>query len=117
MLYTKDRDSYENCLKENDVIPALDERTRIRKELVKKKHAKLILRTDQPTGYWLLALLLAILALLVANLALLEEILTLLAVKYNPKKSNVSGIIKCCCCSCQYFHRLSGTLYLFKNKK
>lgn len=55
MFYTKDRDSYENCLRENDVIPTLDERTRIRKELAKTKHAKLILRTDQPTGYWLLA--------------------------------------------------------------
>ena len=52
MFYTKDRDSYENCLRENDVIPTLEERTRIRKALAKTKYSKLILRTDQPTGYW-----------------------------------------------------------------
>lgn len=53
MFYTKDRDSYENCLRENDVIPTLEERKRIKEELSKVKHRKLILRTDQPTGYWL----------------------------------------------------------------
>lgn len=54
MFYTKDRDSFDNCLRENDVIPTLAERVRIRNELSKTKHSKLILRTDQPTGYWLL---------------------------------------------------------------
>ena len=54
MFYTKDRDSYENCLRENDVIPTLEERQRIKEELKKKKHRKLILKTDQPTDYWLL---------------------------------------------------------------
>lgn len=53
IFYTKDRDSFENCLRENDVIPTLEERQRIKEELKKKKHRKLILRTDQPTGYWL----------------------------------------------------------------
>ena len=53
MFYTKDRDSFENCLRENDVIPTLEERQRIKDELSKVKHRKLILRTDQPTGYWL----------------------------------------------------------------
>ena len=53
MFYTKDRDSFENCLRENDVIPTLEERQRIKEELKKKKHRKLILKTDQPTGYWL----------------------------------------------------------------
>ena len=52
MLYTKDRDSFENCLRENDVIPTLEERQRIKEELKKKKHCKLILKTDQPTDYW-----------------------------------------------------------------
>ena len=39
-------------LRENDVIPT-EERQRIKKELAKVKHCKLILKTDQPTGYWL----------------------------------------------------------------
>lgn len=52
MFYTKDRDSFENCLRENDVIPTLEERQRIKEELKKKKHRKLILKTDQPTDYW-----------------------------------------------------------------
>jgi len=54
MFFTKDRDSFENCLRENDVIPTLEERQRIKEELKKKKHSKLILKTDQPTGYWVL---------------------------------------------------------------
>ncbi|CAG2207971.1 unnamed protein product [Mytilus edulis] len=54
MFYTKDRDSFDNCLRENDVIPTLEERQRIKEELKKKKHRKLILKTDQPTDYWLL---------------------------------------------------------------
>jgi len=53
MFYTKDRDSFDNCLRENDVIPTLEERQRIKEELKKKKHRKLILRTDQPAGYWI----------------------------------------------------------------
>ncbi|CAC5394945.1 unnamed protein product [Mytilus coruscus] len=51
MFYTKDRDSFDNCLRENDVIPTLEERQRIKEELKKKKHRKLILKTDQPTDY------------------------------------------------------------------
>ena len=54
MFYTKDRDSFENCLRENDVIPTLEERQRIKEELRKKKHRKLILITDQPADYFLL---------------------------------------------------------------
>ena len=53
IFYTKDRDSFDNCLRENDVIPTLEERQRIKEELKKKKHRKLILKTDQPTGYWI----------------------------------------------------------------
>ena len=53
MFYTKDRDSFDNCLRENDVIPTLEERQRIKEELKKTKHRKLILKTDQPTNYWL----------------------------------------------------------------
>ena len=54
IFYTKDRDSFESCLRENDVIPTLEERQRMQEELKKKKHRKLILKTDQPTDYWLL---------------------------------------------------------------
>ncbi|CAC5404701.1 unnamed protein product [Mytilus coruscus] len=54
MFYTKDRDSFDNCLRENDVIPTLEERQRIKEELKKMKHRKLILKTDQPTDFWLL---------------------------------------------------------------
>ena len=53
MFYTKDRDSFESCLRENDVIPTLEERQRIKEKLAKVKHRKLILKTDQPTNYWL----------------------------------------------------------------
>ena len=53
MFYTKDRDSFDNCLRENDVVPTLEERLRLKEELKKKKHRKLILKTDQPTDYWL----------------------------------------------------------------
>ena len=52
MFYTKDRDSFEYCLNENDVIPKLLERQRIKK--AKVKHRKLILKTDQPTDYWII---------------------------------------------------------------
>ena len=54
MFYTKDRDSFEHCLRENDVIPTFEERQKIKEELSKVKHRKLILKTDQPTGYWLI---------------------------------------------------------------
>ncbi|CAC5409062.1 unnamed protein product [Mytilus coruscus] len=54
MFYTKDRDSFDNCLRENDVIPTLEEMQRIKEELKKKKHRKLILKTDQPTDFSLL---------------------------------------------------------------
>ena len=53
MFYTKDRDSFEYCLRENDVVP-LEEKQKIKEELSKVKHRKLILKTDQPTGQWLM---------------------------------------------------------------
>ena len=37
MFYMKDRDSFDNCLRENDVIPTLEERQRIKEELKKKE--------------------------------------------------------------------------------
>ena len=53
MFYTRDRDSFEYCLRKNDVVP-LEEKQKIKEELSKVKHRKLILKTDQPTGYWLI---------------------------------------------------------------
>ena len=43
IFYTKNRDSFDNCLIENDVIPTLEDR---QKELAKVKHRKLIMKTD-----------------------------------------------------------------------
>ncbi|CAC5403289.1 unnamed protein product [Mytilus coruscus] len=42
MFYTKDRDSFDNCLRENDVIPTLEERQRIKEELKKRNIKNLI---------------------------------------------------------------------------
>ena len=53
MFYTKDRDIFDNCLRENDVIPTLEERQRIKKELSKVKHRKLLMKTDHLTDYWI----------------------------------------------------------------
>ena len=51
LFYCKDRDSYENCLKENDVITDKTTRSKINDILKTKKYSKLILKTDQPTSY------------------------------------------------------------------
>lgn len=50
LFHCKDRDSFEDCLRENDVIPAT-EKAAVRKKLAKTKHAKLILNTAQPSSY------------------------------------------------------------------
>ena len=49
VFYCKDRDSFEEALRENDV-----ERREMRDLLSKYKHSKLILITEQPTSYHLL---------------------------------------------------------------
>ena len=51
LFYCKDRDSFEEALRENDVIPSLEERKKMRDLLAKNKHSKLILITEQPTSY------------------------------------------------------------------
>ena len=51
LFYCKDRDSFEECLRENDVIPTSEERAAARQLLSASKHAKILLKTDQPTGY------------------------------------------------------------------
>ena len=47
----KDRDSFEDCLRENDVIPSREQRALVRKQLAETKHAKLLLKTDQPVYF------------------------------------------------------------------
>ena len=55
VFHCKDRDSFEDCLREeNDVVPTREERTALRKLLSEAKHTKLILSTDQPVADQLL---------------------------------------------------------------
>ena len=54
LFFTKDRDSFEDCLRENDVIPDKSERDRLKKCLQDRPYSKLILKCYQPTGYYLL---------------------------------------------------------------
>ena len=54
LFFTKDRDSFEDCLRENDVGPDKGERDRLKKCLQDKLYSKLILKCFQPTGYYLL---------------------------------------------------------------
>ncbi|MEW8525344.1 MAG: ATPase/DNA packaging protein [Candidatus Thiodiazotropha endolucinida] len=51
LFHCKDRDSFEDCLRENDVIPTREERALVRQRLAETKHAKLLLKTDQPVAY------------------------------------------------------------------
>ena len=51
LFHCKDRDIFEECLRENDVIPTREERAAVRECLAKTKHTKLLLKTDQPTDY------------------------------------------------------------------
>ena len=50
-FHCKDRDSFEDCLRENDVIPTGEQRALVRQQLAERKHAKLPLKTDQPAAY------------------------------------------------------------------
>ena len=50
LFHCKDRDSFEDCLRENDVVPQ-EERVNIRKQLASKKHSLLVLNTNQPAMY------------------------------------------------------------------
>ena len=51
LFHCKDRDSFEECLRENDVIPDREERHAVRRLLAEKRHSKLLLKTDQPAAY------------------------------------------------------------------
>ena len=54
MFHCKDRDSFEDALRENDVIPSHEERTAVRQLLAETRHGKLLLKTDQPAEYHVL---------------------------------------------------------------
>ena len=51
LLFTKDRDSFEDCLRENVVVPDKNERDRLKKCLQIKLYSKVILKCHQPAGY------------------------------------------------------------------
>ena len=53
LFHCKDEDSFEDCLRENYVIRTREERAALGQRLSETKHAKLILRTDQPASYQL----------------------------------------------------------------
>ena len=52
LFFAKDRDSFEDCLRENDIILDKNERDRLKKRLQDKPYSKLILKCYQPTGYY-----------------------------------------------------------------
>jgi hypothetical protein len=54
LFHCKDRDSFEDCLRENDVIPTRSDRAAVRMLLADTKHSTLLLKTDQPTAYQVL---------------------------------------------------------------
>lgn len=54
LFHCKDRDSFFECVRENDVIPSKEEQKKVRQLLAKTKHSKLILKTDQPVSYTIL---------------------------------------------------------------
>ena len=51
LFHCKDRDSFDEALKENDVIDEIEERKKVRKTLAKNKHSKLIIINEQPTSF------------------------------------------------------------------
>jgi len=55
LFHCKDRNSFEECLMENDIIPTGEERRAIKQKLAEKKHSKLLLKTTQPAAYQLLS--------------------------------------------------------------
>ena len=54
LFHCEDHDSFEDGLRENDVIPTRAQRALVRQQLAETKHAKLLLKTDQPVGYTVL---------------------------------------------------------------
>ena len=54
LFFTKDIDSFEDCLRENDVIPDKNKGDRLKKCFQDGPYSKLILKCYQPTGWHLL---------------------------------------------------------------
>jgi hypothetical protein len=52
VFWTKDRDSFQDCLRENDIVPH-EEINKIKETLKSKKHSKLVLILEQPTSYFI----------------------------------------------------------------
>ena len=52
-MLSKDRDSFEDCLRENDVILDNNEMDRLKKCLQDRPYSKIYLKCYQPTGYYL----------------------------------------------------------------
>ena len=50
LFHCKDRDSFDECLRENDAIPR-EERAAIRGQLASRKYAKLVIQTAPPSAY------------------------------------------------------------------
>ena len=55
LFHCKDRDSFEDCLRENGFIPTREQRALVRQQLAEKKHAKLLLKTYQSVCYTVLS--------------------------------------------------------------
>ena len=55
LFQCKDRDSFEDCLRANNAIPSREQRALVRQQLAGTKHAKILLKTDQPVGYTVLS--------------------------------------------------------------
>ena len=51
LFHCKDRDLFNECLRKNDVISTQEERMLLQQQLAERRHAKLLLKTDQPTAY------------------------------------------------------------------
>ena len=54
LFFTKDQDSFEDCLRENDVIPDKNKRYRLKKFLQDRPYSKLISKCYQSADYHLL---------------------------------------------------------------
>ena len=54
LFHCKNRDSFEDCLRDDDVIPTREQRALVRQQLAERKDAKLLLKSDQPAAYMVL---------------------------------------------------------------
>ena len=52
LFWIKDKDSFDKTLRENDIIPSLEEKKEIEEKLAKNQYSKLILITEPPVAYW-----------------------------------------------------------------